>query len=370
MTSSITPLLRQSSSPTVEVSQGHNSVSRFNLRGEILSCAELTNEIKKRVEGVYSVDSVTVNDVYMSLGGTIDPMTNRARSVLAREIKIIRTWCFYDLVPLGVFLPTLVNTNSIYRKTLETSLLGDYLLNAKPTESDIDPIFRNTEAEVATNPKHRVAIREFIMKKYHDDSEFTVTPEELESHSREFNSQYALFLQKFRSLYEGFRAQKRTQLENAKPTESDIDLIFRNTEVEVTTNPIHIAAIRGFIMKKYHDDSEFTVTPEELESHSREFNSQLALFLQRFRSLYEKYLAQGRIQLEIAYAKSKSITIKIPVELYDPVERRQLAAYIEAPEDSGFATKLAISIAVSLRSGKRTTISSSSADQPTDSKFE
>jgi len=285
MTSSITPLLRQSSSPTVEVSQGHNSVSRFNLRGEILSCAELTNEIKKRVEGVYSVDSVTVNDVYMSLGGTIDPMTNRARSVLAREIKIIRTWCFYDLVPLGVFLPTLVNTNSIYRKTLETSLLGDYLLNAKPTESDIDPIFRNTEAEVATNPKHRVAIREFIMK-------------------------------------------------------------------------------------KYHDDSEFTVTPEELESHSREFNSQLALFLQRFRSLYEKYLAQGRIQLEIAYAKSKSITIKIPVELYDPVERRQLAAYIEAPEDSGFATKLAISIAVSLRSGKRTTISSSSADQPTDSKFE
>jgi hypothetical protein len=48
-----------------------------------------------------------------------------------------------------------------------------------------------------------------------------------------------------------------------------------------------------------------------------------------FKSKYQEFLMDGKEQFEAASYRNMSFTIKIPVDLYDPVEKRQLAAYIE-----------------------------------------
>lgn len=76
-----------------------------------------------------------------------------------------------------------------------------------------------------------------------------------------------------------------------------------------------------------------------------------ATFLLEFNNRYQKFLIEGRTHLQIAFAKSKSITIRIPVELIDS-DGRQLGAYFDEPENSGFATRFAISFAILINSGK------------------
>jgi hypothetical protein len=247
-------------------------VTRYSLNGKTLSGADLTQKVIAKVTGVYSADSVTVNDTYMFLPGTWDPITKREKSVEAREIKITRNFCVYDLVPGGVFFPTLCKLDSVYRKTIDTSLIKDYILNAKPNENDIDLIFRNTE--------------------------------------------------------EGIIAQFPAAADN-------------------------IDALKALILKKYSDDADFILTAQDAATFSADLKPIFSAFILEFEKRYQEFLDRGRDQLVTAFHKSKSLTIRIPAELYDPVEKRQFGAYIEAPQNSGFATSFAISFATLLRSGKK-----------------
>ncbi len=258
--------------PSANNANNAKLVTRFSQDGRTLGAAELTQKVIERVSGVYSADSVVVNDVYMLLPGTWDPQTKRERSVSAREIKVIRNFCWYDAVPGGVFFPTLLNVNSIYRKTIDASSIRDYLLNAKPNEDDVNLIFINTE--------------EVVKVKY--------------------------------------------------------ETISQQTD-----------AIKELVQKKYDEDADFTITANDVQGFGANQTAMINAFFEEFKKQYQESLDKGRTQLEIAFAKSKSLTIKIPTELYDHEEGRQLGAYIEAPVDSGIATKLAISFATLLRSGKK-----------------
>lgn len=159
----------------------HNTKTRFNVNGQMIDSRRLSSAIIERVKGVYSTDAVTVNDTYMYLPGTYDPNTKLERSVPAREIKIKRNWYWRDVVPLAVFLPAL-NSDSIYRKTIETSLVGNYILNAKPNESDVSQIFQHTMSAMhSAHPgvkNHIPIIKGLIIKKYQNDTPFTLTDRE------------------------------------------------------------------------------------------------------------------------------------------------------------------------------------------------
>jgi hypothetical protein len=238
--------------------------------GRTWTSTQISNEIVNRVSRIYAADAVTVNDTYMILPGTWDASTQRPRSVPCREINIKRTFCMYDLVPFGVFFPTLTNLDSIYRKTIEGTLIRDYVLNAKPNENDVDQIFRNA----------------------------------------------------------------LTTVKNTHPTVDD-----------------HNEILKQLIKRKYDEDVDFNLIEEDREGFSRELDPIFEDFLIEFAKRYQEFLMQGRDHLAIAFAKSKSLTLQLPNELYDPIEKRQLGAYIEAPKDSGFATKFAINSAIFLRSG-------------------
>jgi hypothetical protein len=270
-------LMKRNASPQPEL-QKLKEVTRFiGVDGKVISDAELSQRISRRIEGIYSADSVTVNTVPFTLAGVYEVVNGvrKEKVIDARKIEIKRTWCLYDMVPLGVFLPTLCKNDSVYRKTIQTSTIRDFLLDAKLTEGDIDEIFNDAKAVLSQT------------------NDFTDCSEE------DFSSFGAV------------------------------------------------------IRKKHHLEAPLEFTQEDGTGHSEIYNNRLTTFLNKFNELFNVRLEEGKKQLHIAFWKSKSLTIYLPIQLYDPVEQRQLGAYIEAPKDAGFATRLAINLATILRSTKQ-----------------
>lgn len=159
--------------------------------GNLLSDADINRKITEKIRGIYSVDSVTVNKTNFEFGGSLEKK-------VARKIQIIRTWCLYDLVPLGVFLPTLFDKNSVYHKPINTNSIQDFILGAKPKKYEIDVITTKLQTSFSEFSLAELRqMKELTEFKYENDE-----PYEISSTDR---AQPANFITKFERYIEEFK---------------------------------------------------------------------------------------------------------------------------------------------------------------------
>jgi hypothetical protein len=149
--------------------------------GRILGDEELEENITQRIKGIYS--SVKVR-------------------IIKKEIKIEikRSWCLYDLIPLGVFLPTLLNANSVFRKETQKSIIRDFLLNAKPTEGQLRELLRDIKPDAVIKAHLIEDFHAVAREKHRQDLPFEITEQDTIDKTRDYIDGLTEFLNQLNHL--------------------------------------------------------------------------------------------------------------------------------------------------------------------------
>jgi hypothetical protein len=126
----------------VHIAETFKQTRYCDQNGKIIEKEELEKKIIDRVKGIYSAESVTVNDVYYTFGGERELHNDvwRDKKRPAREIIIKRSWSPLDLqsVLFVPFASSLCKSDSKYRKTIQTDSIRNFLLDASISDQEED----------------------------------------------------------------------------------------------------------------------------------------------------------------------------------------------------------------------------------------
>jgi ubiquitin C-terminal hydrolase len=207
-------------------SQTYKHTSYIDANGKVIEKKELEKKIIDKIRGIYSADSITVNDVLYSFGGETEIINGvrREKKREARQIIIQRTWGLIDLKAAALipFFSSLFKTNSGYRKEIQSETIRNFLLDAKISDrkEDLDLIFNSTkEIMVKANRNIRDSdleeFRKIAEQMYKEKDEIKITNDYEKGKDPLFISNLKLFAKHYTQQYNLLLDSGKNQLEYA-----------------------------------------------------------------------------------------------------------------------------------------------------------